>query len=204
MRDEDFEAFISVMGEATSQRPASACQISKYQGVLPEALLGYWQDEGWCGYADGLFWTVDPDDYKHLLDMWLQGTELPKIDNYHVIARTAYGDLYAWGEKNNQKIVVSCSTGSIYAPLNKIQKANKNPDLGIQTFFAMSDRERYDLEDSQGEFFFDRALAKLGPLTESEVYGFEPALFIGGKVSVDHVVKCNLDVHLTVLRQLRP
>nr|BFE94926.1 hypothetical protein GCM10020185_54620 [Pseudomonas brassicacearum subsp. brassicacearum] len=55
MRDEDFQYFISVMGEATSHRHVPDSQIAKYRGVLPEALLDYWQDEGWCGYANGLF-----------------------------------------------------------------------------------------------------------------------------------------------------
>jgi hypothetical protein len=178
-------------------------QVAKYRGILPDALLFYWQKEGWCGYANGLFWTVDPDDYKHLLDMWLAGTEFSQIDNYHVIARSAFGTLYAWGEKYNQKIVVSCPTGSIVALMNKLKVPNKDPDLAIQTFFAMSDKERYDLEDNQGEFLFDRALKKLVALDESEVYGFEPALFVGGTASLDQLVKCNLKVHLTILRQMR-
>ncbi|SFA95904.1 hypothetical protein SAMN03159488_01184 [Pseudomonas sp. NFIX10] len=203
MRDEDFQYFISVMGEATSHRQVSDSQIEKYRKVLPDALLDYWQEEGWCGYANGLFWTVNPDEYKHLLDMWLAGTEFPQIDNYHVIARSAFGALYAWGEKYNQKIVVSCPTGSIVALMNKLKTPNKDPDLALQTFFAMSDKERYDLEDHQGEFLFERALEKLGALDEREVYGFEPALFFGGTASLDQLVKCNLEVHLTILRQMR-
>jgi hypothetical protein len=203
MRDEDFEYFISVMGEATSHRQAPDSHLAKYRGVLPDVLLGYWQQEGWCGYANGLFWTVDPDDYKHLLDMWLADTVFPQIDNYHVIARSAFGTLYAWGEKYNQKIVVSCPTGSFVALTSKLKAPSNNPDLAIQTFFAMSDKERYDLEDAQGDFLFERALAKLGPLDGSELYGFEPALFVGGTASLEHLVKCNLDVHLTMLSQMR-
>ncbi|SFN61240.1 hypothetical protein SAMN03159304_00466 [Pseudomonas sp. NFACC24-1] len=203
MRDEDFQYFISVMGEATSHRQVSDSQIAKYRKVLPDALLDYWQEEGWCGYANGLFWTVNPDDYKDLLDMWLSGTEFPQIDNYHVIARSAFGTLYAWGEKYNQKILVSCPTGSIVALMSKLKMPNKDPDLALQTFFAMSDKERYDLEDNQGEFLFERALEKLGALGEREVYGFEPALFFGGTASLDQLVKCNLEVHLTILRQMR-
>ncbi|QIB07218.1 DUF1851 domain-containing protein [Pseudomonas fluorescens] len=203
MRDEDFECFIRIMGEATSYRQVPDSQIAKYRGVLPDALLTYWQKEGWCGYANGLFWTVDPDDYKHLLDLWLAGTEFSQIDNYHVIARSAFGTLYAWGEKYNQKIIVSCPTGSIVALMNKLKVPNKDPDLAIQTFFAMSDKERYNLEDAQGEFLFERALEKLGALDEREVYGFEPALFVGGTASLGHLVKCDLDVHLTILRQMR-
>ncbi|MNG40288.1 hypothetical protein D3C84_1288040 [compost metagenome] len=59
------------------------------------------------------------------------------------------------------------------------------------------------MEDDQGEFLFERALEKFGALDESELYGFEPALFVGGTASLDHLVKCNLEVHLMILRQMR-
>jgi len=203
MRDPDFEAFIAEAGEATIRRDVPHEQISKYSSILPDALLGYWKEEGWCGYADGLFWTVNPDDYKHLLDMWLAGTDIEGIDNYHVIARNAFGELYAWGEKYNRKIVVSCCTGAIIALKNQLQKPNKNPDIAIQTFFAMFEKETYDLESDEGQFLFEQALKKLGPLDESEVYGFQLPLFLGGASRLGNIVKCNLDVHLTTLRQLK-
>ncbi|WP_249583019.1 GAD-like domain-containing protein [Pseudomonas viridiflava] len=203
MKDPDFEAFIAGAGEAAVRRDVPHEQISKYSSILPDALLGYWKEEGWCGYADGLFWTVNPDDYKHLLDMWLAGTEIEGLDNYHVIARNAFGELYAWGEKYNRKIVVSCCTGAIIALKNQLQKPNKNPGLAIQTFFAMFEKEAYDLESDEGQFLFEQALKKLGPLNESEVYGFQPPLFLGGAPCLENMVKCDLDVHLTILRQLK-
>lgn len=103
MRDESFEIFVEAMGEPVKVRSALESVIEKYKGVLPDVLLDYWRSEGWCGYADGLFWTVNPDDYKHLLDMWLSGTKFSSIDNYHVIARSAFGDLYAWGKNMAEK-----------------------------------------------------------------------------------------------------
>ena len=203
MRDQYFEAFIAEAGEAKSRRKVSQEQISKYRNILPNALLQHWQEEGWCCYANGLFWTVNPDEYKHLLDMWLTGTDINELDNYHVIARSGFGALYAWGEKYNQKIIISCPTGSIVALKTKLQKPNKDPDMAIRSFFSMFDKEKFDIEDGAGNFIFEQALKKLGPLEDHELYGFVPALFVGGEASIDHVVKCDLDVHLTVLRQLR-
>ncbi|WP_244652027.1 T6SS immunity protein Tdi1 domain-containing protein [Pseudomonas viridiflava] len=46
-------------------------------------------------------------------------------------------------------------------------------------------------------------MKKLGPLNESEVYGFQPPLFLGGAPCLENIVKCDLDVHLTILRQLK-
>jgi hypothetical protein len=39
-------------------------------------------------------------------------------------------------------------------------------------------------------------------LEPDEVYGFEPAIMLGGKMRLENLAKLKLDVHLTVLRQL--
>lgn len=76
-----------------------------------------------------------------------------------------------------------------------------NPDLELQSFLSMVEREDFDMEDADGEFLFERALQALGPLGEQELYGFEPALVMGGKAVLGNLRKLQLDVHLTILRQ---
>lgn len=203
MRDEFFQSMIDNLGEATSRREVPEASFDKYQSKLPAALLGYWREEGWCSYADGLFWIVDPDAYKATLDMWLQGSGLTEIDNYHVIARDAFGSLYAWGERYQRKITVSSLAGGIVALKNQLQKPNPQPDRSLGIFLGSTSRDSLDFDDNQGKPLFQRALAKLGPVAEDEMYAFEPALCIGGKADLEHMVKLNLDVHLMILDQLR-
>ncbi|VVM90555.1 MULTISPECIES: GAD-like domain-containing protein [Pseudomonas] len=203
MRDEFFQSMIDNLGEATSRREVPEASFDKYQSKLPAALLGYWREEGWCSYADGLFWIVDPDAYKATLDMWLQGSGLTEIDNYHVIARDAFGSLYAWGERYQRKITVSSLAGGIVALKNQLQKSNPQPDRSLGIFLGSTSRDSLDFDDNQGRPLFQRALAKLGPVAEDEMYAFEPALCIGGKADLEHMVKLNLEVHLMILDQLR-
>lgn len=94
MRSEDFEVFIDEFGEATFKHEVPQAAIEKWQGVLPAQLLHYWKTEGWCGYADGLFWTVDPDEYEDVVEDWLADTPLAGVDRFHAIARSAFGSLY--------------------------------------------------------------------------------------------------------------
>ena len=54
MRDECFEVFIDEFGEATHRDAVPASSIEKWRGKLPDQLLTYWKEEGWCGYANGL------------------------------------------------------------------------------------------------------------------------------------------------------
>jgi len=203
VRDEFFQSMIDNLGEATSRREVPAASIDKYQSKLPPALLGYWREEGWCSYADGLFWIVDPDAYKATLDMWLQGSGLAEIDNYHVIARDAFGSLYAWGERYQRKITVSSLAGGIVALKNQLQKANPQPDRSLGIFLGSTRRDSLDFDDNQGKPLFQRALAKLGPVAEDEMYAFEPGLCIGGKADLEQMVKVNMVEQLMILDQLR-
>lgn len=52
---------------------------------MPDQLLSYWQEEGWCSYANGLFWTVDPDEYEDPFNKWLGNTKLEQLDAFHLL-----------------------------------------------------------------------------------------------------------------------
>jgi hypothetical protein len=203
MRDEDFEYFISKFGEANSRIEAPASAIQTWQGKLPDHLLMYWRDEGWCNYANGLFWTVDPDEYEVLVDEWLDGSPLEQIDSFHVIARSAFGDLYLCGERSGRSATLCCAPNAISAVTNELKpKTPADRDSSIRSFFCFSRRDRFDLQDDVGTPLFDRTLTKLGPLAADEMYGFEPALVAGGKMRLENLHKVKLDQHLTILRQM--
>lgn len=203
MRDEDFEYFISKFGEATKHVDIPASSIEKWRGKLPDQLLKYWKEEGWCEYANGLFCTVDPDEYEDLVDEWLADTQLEQLNAFHVIARSAFGDLYVCGEKSGRSVTIACPIHMISA-LPKELKAKTKDDLNlsIRSFFAFSKPTRFDMQDESGQPLFERAMAKLGALESDEIYGFEPAVVLGGKVNLENLAKVKTDVHLTILRQL--
>lgn len=205
MRDQYFDFFISNVGEATSRIEVPEASIQKWRGKLPDQLLTYWREEGWCGYADGLFWTVNPDEYQDLVDFWLRGTFFPDLDSYHAIARTAFGEIYLFGEETGTSVNLSCFGN--YAISLKNERKKKSPvDLAwnVKSFFSSKDLESCDIHDEDDEPLFQRALQKLGPLDSREVYGFEPALVAGGAWRLENLAKLDLQIHLTILRQLAP
>lgn len=203
MRDEDFEYFVSKFGEATQRVDVPASSIEKWRGKLPDQLLKYWAREGWCGYVNGLFCTVDPDEYEDIVDEWLADTTLEQIDAFHVIARSAFGDLYVCGEKTGRNVTIACPIHMIsVVPKELKPKAKDALDMSIRAFFALSKPARFDMQDERGQALFERALAKLGPLQPDEIYGFEPAIVLGGKVSLENLAKVKAAVHLSILRQL--
>lgn len=204
MYDEELELFIEELGEPTTRKIVSSEEREAYKDILPDKLLEYWQDVGWSGFSNGLLWLVNPANYDDLLEQWIENTPFEKIDKYHVFARTAFGVLYVIGEKTARTFTINCPMHSIIAIENRVKKIQKDADLSVQSFFAMSDKDKFDIEDIDDKSLFDQALNKLGPLEEDEVYGFEPSLIVGGDLKVSNLVKLNLGIHLSILRQLSP
>ena len=66
-----FAEFIDDFGQPETSRPVSATTLDKYRGKLPDRLLEYWQEYGFCRFADGLFWITSPEDYEDILAQWL-------------------------------------------------------------------------------------------------------------------------------------
>jgi len=199
-----YARFTKKLGEPTYSQLVSETCFEKYHGILPSALLTIWKKAGWASWANGLFWTVNPSDYDDLAELWLENTPFPEIDRYHIIARSAFGDLYAWGQNNNQYFTIACPVNALIAQEKKIRTPRDDANLSLGTFFSSRSKEGADMEDENGQSLFDQALEKLGPLAPDEVYGFEPPLFAGGAAAlrVDHLAKLKLDQHLTILRQL--
>ncbi|HSW04161.1 GAD-like domain-containing protein [Aquabacterium sp.] len=202
MRDADFKHFIGKFGEAQhrSEVPDGMCR--QWRDKLPNQLLEYWRDEGWCGYGNGIFWTVNPGDYDDLVDEWLADNPLEQIDAFHVIARSAFGKLYLCGERCGRSVTISCPLNAISALAKDVKpKSPEHRDLSIKTFFSMNSPAKNDVEDEYGEPLFERAVRTLGALAPDEMYGFEPALVAGGKMRLEGLQRVKLDQHLTILRQ---
>lgn len=183
--DEYFEYFLEKMGPPVHRRHVPSSSIERFRGKLPDQLLKYWEEHGWCGYADGLFWTVDPHEYEPVLEAWIGETSFMEKDAYHIIARSAFGELYFWGERTGESLRIF-APGSYCLPNEAIFIENEL-ELGLRAFFSVRDREENDFAE-----MFSPALGKLGRLTHDEMYGFFPALALGGPANLSHLKKLRL------------
>lgn len=195
--DENFAGFLEDFGPAFDKRHVPVSSMDRYRGKLPDQLLAYWEDHGWCGYGKGLFWTVNPQEYEPVLEAWIGETQFMEEDAYHIIARSAFGDLYFWGEKNGACLEISAPDSlCIYQPSTMV---GERMNFGVQAFFGSLFPDEIDFED-----LFNPALKKLGRLKYDEMYGFVPAIALGGPTKVDNLQRVKAVEHLVILAQLAP
>jgi hypothetical protein len=197
---EHFEYFLSKgFAPAIECWPVSEKTLKRYKGKLPDKLLEYWQSFGFCGYGEGLFWIVNPEDYEDVVDVWLEDTGLDKIDKYHLIARSAFGMMYLWGEKSGRTLDILPMYGML---LPTPPEGEGLFDLDIQVLISGRTKDELDFTDVNDKKLFKKALKKLGRLAPDEMYGFEPALALGGQEKLENLVKVKAVEHLIILAQL--
>lgn len=202
--DEDFRYFLEDegFGPAIYSTPVPDKALQRYSGRLPGQLLKYWADFGWAAYGGGLFWTVDPDEYEPALEAWLGDTDFVEKDALHVIARTAFGQLFVWGERSGQCMDVRPLWGMIFPTDDSARVSQGGADRLVRYFFSGLEKSALDQKDRLESPLFDRAVKKLGPLAADEMYAFEPALALGGSADLKNLRKVKCVEHLVMLAQL--
>lgn len=198
------ELFLEDNGAPTSTEVVPPEAFQKYRGVLPNCLLDLWKRHGWAGYGNGRWWLVNPERLEVAVADWLDGSPLQDVDRFHCFARSGFGKLHVWGEKLGNMLTIDCSIGYIVALKEEVGVPEKEPELALATRLSFLTPDAADIEGDDGEMLFDAAVARLGPLQPTEVFGFEPALILGGPASADHLRKQRMDVHLSLLRQFGP
>ena len=85
-----------------------------------------------------------------------------------------------------------------------MKRNSTNVDTAVKSFFAVSRKEHFDIEDMNQRKLFPQAFKKLRHLKPNEVYAFAPALVAGGLPKLENIEKEDLFIHLSILRELAP
>ena len=204
--DEDFTYFLEKFGKPQDVEKVPDSVLESYQGKLPKQLLTYWEHYGFCSFQDGLLQIVNPDDYQSSMEVWLHDTGIMETDNYYVIARSGFGDLYLWGENNGNNYIIEpryCMIFSQKSDNARISKGFSNEI--IRQFFGLlnPNNKCLDLMDvNTNKFIFKDAVKKLGSLAKDEMFTFVPAFFLGGEQTLANVDKVNIFIQLDLLSQM--
>ncbi|MDU8431152.1 GAD-like domain-containing protein [Pseudomonas syringae pv. actinidifoliorum] len=193
--DEVFSIFLKTFGGPVGRQEVPKSSIERYKGKLPDLLLHYWSEHGWCGYGEGIFWMVNPQEYEGVTASWIQGTEFENQDTYHLIARSAFGELYFWGEETGASLKITSIVSRCTTFISSLPKDQM--DKRFQNFLLSAEVEYNDFDN-----LFQPAKKTLGTLSCDEMYGFVPAIMLGGSDALDNLKKVRSVEHLVFLSQL--
>ncbi|MEZ5508236.1 MAG: GAD-like domain-containing protein [Gammaproteobacteria bacterium] len=205
--DSSFKCLMEEIGKPDFSTPATTDSIEKYRGLLPDRLLEYLAEFGFCRFAKGLFWIVNPERYEHIKNDWLPDNVVDR-SQCHVIARNAFADLYVWSKTHGHIFTIESVDGRVFLKDgDKGWLEEGNETRAIQAFLGLKEKDELDREDFDFDpeiSIFDYAIEQFGPLAEDEMFTFEPALFLSGEQSCQNVRKVNLFIQLDILSNLAP
>lgn len=180
-----FENFKRIHGPGFSCKKIVKEKLLYYKDKLPKSLIELWENEGWCGYAKGFIWVVDPADYVDILNKWLKTSSKP----FFAFARTAFGDIFLWD--GNEAYYLNVHH-------DKIKRITDEIEIVFNSVLCDS----VVLEKLLLQGLYQEALPRLGQPNPDECYAFVPALVLGGPGTADSLQKVKLREHLGILAQL--
>jgi len=187
------DAFRSAYGRGEQYRSFGLADRSRLEGIVPPFLLELWDTDGWAGYRDGLLWTVDPQQFEPIVALWnLPGAPVA------MVARTAFGTLYMLRRFE----IEGGGTGVAVVSLDPHTGDYKVVGPTAERFLTKRLADRAYIENVLGEPAVKRAARDVGPLAWDEMYGYEPALALGGSGTPETVRRYKLPEHQLLLSQL--
>ncbi|MGM7646434.1 GAD-like domain-containing protein [Nocardia sp. JW2] len=198
---------VSKLGIQFSSVPAPASTIDKYVGAVPSLLIDVWRSVGFSGYADGLLWLCNPDEWLPVVDEWLFGLDLPFYDEWVPFTRTAFGRMTMWGKRTGRSLTIEPRNGFI-VPVDQSHDMVDELDIQLQILVALNTNavivDRLDESGDDGKPMFRRVRTRLGDLDASTMYGCVPAVGLGGSFTPRGVQIVNAVDHVRFLSTVTP
>ncbi len=192
-----YDKFFEKYKEVIDKQSVPDDIIKKYEPILPKPIIDIWRNHGWGGYKDGLFWTINPDQYMKFIKKWV----VLDYEKVYPIMRTAFGDLIIIYRFNKDDI----DYNDLFIAVIDVKHhdADTVTTLGLEDFFEVGLIKNGRLINSSkiDHDLFYELVNKFGVLKYDQCYGFEPILPLGGKEKIKNAKVFNFDVHLEILTQ---
>ncbi|MEU7613957.1 GAD-like domain-containing protein [Micromonospora sp. NPDC049204] len=190
-------------GRPTYSAPVPAGRLAQFAGVVPDLLLACWRHYGFAGFGNGLFWLCDPEVWQPAIDAWTDDLVLPREDRWIAVSRSAFGDVQVWGQQTGSRLTITAQHGwVIHTDRSGRVLSDDGRDDRLYALLMCQDRRSVDLHGADGKPLFDRILALRGPVGPDTIYGFVPALGLGGALRPDRAEIVDGPVHLELLAEL--
>jgi hypothetical protein len=196
----DYEPLLAHARNLDTVTPVPEAGIAPYRDILPDGLLEFWARHGnQLVFGDGFIQMCDPATFAPVVQDWFEGD--PEFDPRRLVvyAMGGFGDLMMCdGTKTHY---------NIHTQRSEFTATNFNPpptgENYLDFFIAHALKlgtvtPRYiDKDDLHNE-----SVAKLGPLSQGEMFTFVPALQMASVKN--RIEKVDAEVQISILQDLGP
>jgi hypothetical protein len=191
--DAAIAAFLEAFPPAADNIPAAADVLAAYAQRLPPVILDLWRRGGFGLYGDGEIQILDPRDYEQNLWGWLLREE--DDPSRTPIAMSAFGVLF-YHRALNDEGAEDIAYLDPHTSEGDVLVYSSNEFFGA----TVVDPEARDILLQRA--LFRSAVERHGPLARGALFGYVPALRLGGVQSVERTAPMDARVHLELLLQL--
>ncbi|BDD07395.1 GAD-like domain-containing protein [Aureibacter tunicatorum] len=194
--EKSYSDFLEIMGAPVYNEEVPDITLSKYKDLIKgpddnhDIIIDIWENIGFSGYENGLFWIVNPDLYTDIV------REFKEIDNRAIVfARTATGNLFLW-----EWVEVAKRPNIVHFNIHTRTKTYKSNSLDVFLNFDVTSNWLWE-KDFYGKME-QNAVEKFKLIKHDEAAVFVPSLALGGEESRDNLQLQKLLPHLFILAQL--
>lgn len=180
----DFELFEKKFPDILDPHKVPAGDLKKISAQLSAPFADFLKKNGTGAYDKGFIWSVNPFKYASMVSQWGYDP-----DTCFIVARTAFADMFLWNGKEILLLQVNYKKAAVFGT-----------DTPYLYDYLLTNTEYAN--EALFRNMFNKALKMLGPLSESECYGFVPALALGGPAAVNNLQKMKLKEYLSMLSQV--
>ena len=158
--------------------------IEKYSSIVPSEIIGIWGEYGFGFFYNGFLKTINPDEYKDILD-----TSYSRSSLSIPLFATGMGDIITWD--NNEMLML----------VNYGKKALRGLSKKVDNFLLSLSSQNY-CEDRLMWKNYPKAVEVYGPLAYDECFGYVPLLGLGGVERVKNLQKVKIKEQILVITEL--
>jgi hypothetical protein len=196
---------VNAFGEPEHAQRAAPDEAARYADRVPSALLRFWMERGRGAFEQGKFWICDPAPLQPVLDEIFGGDpELDPVD-MTVVGYSAFGDLKVW-HRRRRTVGIHLLVSHVFV-VPESGWHDRKTGLPFSEDFSigcqLTDFQYGPLHhDADGVDLLPQAIERQGLLAPGEIYGFVPALQLGGDYSVANLRRVQMVEHLMIVAQV--
>ncbi|MBA9064877.1 hypothetical protein GGQ91_004283 [Methylobacterium fujisawaense] len=195
-----FERIINDFGPPEHAKTVPPDVIELYKERIPRSMIIFWEKYGWGEYRSGYCRIADPRSFEPLLKVIFANDPEFSAEDLTVINFTAFCAMDIWSRKGYGIYIDICNSRAVAQ--NKIVNPATGERYGQD--FLIGTSLYSQIENDGMDEYYQEASARLGRPALDEVFGFVPALQIGGDPAAENLQLFKAREYMDFLVQLEP